>query len=63
MGTFCNAGVPAITVPAGLSSNGLPIGLQFIGQNFKDETLLNIAHWFERETQFVPLNLDFLPCM
>ncbi|XP_077145744.1 glutamyl-tRNA(Gln) amidotransferase subunit A, mitochondrial isoform X1 [Ranitomeya variabilis] len=49
------AGVPAITVPAGLSSRGLPLGLQFIGQAFCEEQLLSVAKWFENQTKFCPL--------
>ncbi len=45
-------GVPAINVPAKLSSQGLPIGLQLTGQNFKDRQLLTIAKWFEQQVQF-----------
>lgn len=54
------SGIPAISVPAGLSAEGLPIGLQFIGQNFKDQQMLTIAKWFEQEVQFKQLNLDHL---
>jgi hypothetical protein len=58
---FCScAGVPAITVPASLSPRGLPVGLQFIGQPFQEQRLLEVAHWFEQNTDFLPLNLDFL---
>ncbi|KAG8582374.1 hypothetical protein GDO81_008029 [Engystomops pustulosus] len=51
------AGVPAITVPAGLSSRGLPLGLQFIGQAFCEQQLLSVAKWFEKQTNFCPLVL------
>ncbi|KAK7494285.1 hypothetical protein BaRGS_00014388 [Batillaria attramentaria] len=54
------AGIPAITVPAALSPRGLPIGLQFIGQNFDEQKLLSVAHWFELNRDFLPLSLDFL---
>ncbi|XP_021380008.1 glutamyl-tRNA(Gln) amidotransferase subunit A, mitochondrial-like isoform X1 [Mizuhopecten yessoensis] len=54
------AGIPAVTVPAGLTSNGLPIGLQFIGQMFKDKEMLTVAKWFEQQVQFENLNLDHL---
>jgi aspartyl-tRNA(Asn)/glutamyl-tRNA(Gln) amidotransferase subunit A len=36
-------GNPAISVPNGLHSNGLPIGIQFLGRDFKEGDLLNIA--------------------
>ncbi|MBP9664527.1 MAG: Asp-tRNA(Asn)/Glu-tRNA(Gln) amidotransferase subunit GatA [Pyrinomonadaceae bacterium] len=41
------AGVPAISVPCGLSSEGLPIGLQFVGNFWSEATLLNLAHKYE----------------
>ena len=60
MANCCVTGVPAITVPAALSPRGLPIGLQFIGQSFHEQRLLNVARWFELSSDFMPLNLDFL---
>jgi len=41
-------GVPAISVPCGISSNGLPIGLQLIGNHFDESRLLNAAYAFEQ---------------
>jgi aspartyl-tRNA(Asn)/glutamyl-tRNA(Gln) amidotransferase subunit A len=41
------AGVPAINVPCGLSSGGLPIGLQLIGNFWSEGLLLNLAHVYE----------------
>ncbi|HEV2663811.1 MAG TPA: Asp-tRNA(Asn)/Glu-tRNA(Gln) amidotransferase subunit GatA [Blastocatellia bacterium] len=41
------AGVPAISVPCGLSSAGLPIGLQLIGNHFDEARLLNAAYAYE----------------
>jgi aspartyl-tRNA(Asn)/glutamyl-tRNA(Gln) amidotransferase subunit A len=43
------AGVPAISIPCGFTSSGLPVGLQFIGLHAAELTLLHIAHTFERE--------------
>ncbi len=40
-------GVPAISVPCGVSGAGLPIGLQLIGDHFDEARLLNAAHAFE----------------
>ncbi len=37
------AGVPAVSVPCGISSKGLPIGLQLIGNHFDEARLLNAA--------------------
>jgi aspartyl-tRNA(Asn)/glutamyl-tRNA(Gln) amidotransferase subunit A len=40
----CNlAGIPGISVPAGMTSGGLPIGLQVLGPQFGEETILQIA--------------------
>jgi aspartyl-tRNA(Asn)/glutamyl-tRNA(Gln) amidotransferase subunit A len=35
------AGVPAVSVPCGISSKGLPMGLQLIGNHFDEARLLN----------------------
>ncbi len=40
------AGVPAISIPAGVSSANLPIGMQLQAKNFEDERLLQFAHYF-----------------
>ncbi len=56
------AGVPAISVPAILSDNGLPVGIQLIGNIEKDELLLNVANWFVKNhtANFKRLNLDMI---
>ena len=41
------AGVPAISVPCGQSSAGLPIGMQLIGDHFDEARLLNVAYAYE----------------
>ena len=43
------AGLPGLSVPCGFS-NGLPVGLQLIGPNFSEETLLRTAHAYESAT-------------
>jgi len=45
------AGVPGISIPAGFS-NGLPIGMQFIGKPFGEETILKVAHAYEQATEW-----------
>jgi aspartyl-tRNA(Asn)/glutamyl-tRNA(Gln) amidotransferase subunit A len=42
------AGVPAISVPCGLTDNGLPVGLQFLGAVTDELLLLELAYNFER---------------
>jgi aspartyl-tRNA(Asn)/glutamyl-tRNA(Gln) amidotransferase subunit A len=46
------AGVPAASVPAGLSSDGLPLGLQITGRAFDEETVLRVAGVLESAAQF-----------
>ncbi len=41
------AGIPAISVPCGISSTGLPIGLQFMGQDLKEVDLLSCAFAYQ----------------
>jgi len=43
------AGLPGISVPGGLSADGLPLGLQLIGRPFDEETLFSLAHVVEQE--------------
>ena len=47
------AGLPGISVPAGLNSEGLPLGLQLIGRPWEEGDLMNIAHTLESVTGFV----------
>jgi amidase len=42
---------PAISVPAGFTPGGLPVGLQIVGRYRDDFGVLQLAHAFERETQ------------
>ncbi len=41
------AGIPAVSVPCGLSSEGLPIGLQLAGNAWSEDVLLNLAYAYE----------------
>jgi amidase len=45
------AGAPAITVPAGFTSQGLPVGLELLGAPLADQMLIRIAGSYERSTQ------------
>ena len=46
------AGLPGISVPAGLGDDGLPLGLQVIGRAFDEETVLKVARAIERAADF-----------
>ncbi|MBK8158851.1 MAG: Asp-tRNA(Asn)/Glu-tRNA(Gln) amidotransferase subunit GatA [Rhodospirillaceae bacterium] len=49
------AGLPGISVPAGLDSKSLPLGLQMIGRAFDEETLLRSAQALEKAANFTAL--------
>lgn len=42
------AGLPAISIPCGVDSKNMPIGMQLIGNHFAEETILNAAYAFEK---------------
>ena len=46
------AGLPGISVPCGVDSKGMPIGMQLIGNRFEEEKILNAAYTFEQEIKF-----------
>ena len=46
------AGLPGISLPSGLSSNGLPLGIQIIGNYFQEKNLLKLALLAEKELAF-----------
>ena len=46
-----HAGVPAVSIPAGLDTRGLPIGIQLIGPDFSEVRLLQAARTYERATE------------
>ena len=46
------AGIPGLSLPCGLNSRGLPIGLQLLARPFDESTLLRTAHAFEQATDF-----------
>jgi aspartyl-tRNA(Asn)/glutamyl-tRNA(Gln) amidotransferase subunit A len=53
--TLNMAGLPGISVPAGLDNKGLPLGLQVIGKPFEEETLFKTAHVIEQAAgKFTP---------
>ena len=46
------AGLPGISVPCGVDSEGMPIGMQLIGNYFEEEKILNAAYTFEQSIKF-----------
>lgn len=46
------AGLPGLSLPAGFSGSGLPIGMQLLAPAFEEERLLRAARMFERETDW-----------
>ena len=46
------AGLPALSVPCGLTPDHLPIGLQLTGRPFDEGTLLRVGDSYERETNW-----------
>jgi len=54
--SFCTIwtllGVPAITIPTGLGSHAMPLGLQIIGNQGESNHLLATAMWCERQLPF-----------
>ena len=41
-----------ISLPCGIDNNGMPIGMQLIGNYFEEEKLLNVAYAYEQKTKF-----------
>lgn len=46
-------GLPAVTLPCGLSANGLPVGFQLVGRPFAEATILRAARGYERARRFL----------
>ena len=49
------AGLPGLSLPAGLNSQGLPLGLQLIGRAFDEETLFRVGHVIEKSANFTAI--------
>ncbi len=45
-------GLPAISVPCGFTTSGLPIGIQIVGAPFAESTVLSLAHAYEQATEW-----------
>ena len=46
------AGLPGMSIPCGIDSKGMPIGMQLIGKHFDEETILRAAYTFEQKEKF-----------
>jgi aspartyl-tRNA(Asn)/glutamyl-tRNA(Gln) amidotransferase subunit A len=46
------AGLPAVSLPCGFTTDGLPIGLQVVGKPFEEATVLRIAHAYQQLTDW-----------
>ena len=46
------AGLPALSLPCGIDLEGLPIGMQIVGKNFDESTILNVAYGYEQSTEW-----------
>jgi aspartyl-tRNA(Asn)/glutamyl-tRNA(Gln) amidotransferase subunit A len=46
------AGLPGMSLPCGFDSQGLPIGLQLVGNYFSEAKMLNVAHQYQRATDW-----------
>jgi aspartyl-tRNA(Asn)/glutamyl-tRNA(Gln) amidotransferase subunit A len=46
------AGLPALSLPCGFDTEGLPIGMQIIGKHFDESTILGIAYAYEQSTDW-----------
>ena len=46
------AGLPGISIPCGVDKEGMPVGMQLIGNKFCEETILNAAYTFEQKIKF-----------
>jgi aspartyl-tRNA(Asn)/glutamyl-tRNA(Gln) amidotransferase subunit A len=46
------AGLPAASIPCGFGAGGLPVGLHLVGNYFSESKILNVAHRYQRETDW-----------
>ena len=56
------AGLPGISLPCGTDSNGLPIGLQLIGDCFKEKNIIRAANSFEHTKGYKHIPLSDKAC-
>ncbi|MDZ7833150.1 MAG: Asp-tRNA(Asn)/Glu-tRNA(Gln) amidotransferase subunit GatA [Desulfobacterales bacterium] len=54
-------GIPGLSVPCGFSQEGLPIGLQLMGNYFDEASILNAAYFFEQQTDYHKQKAGLMP--
>ena len=54
------AGLPGMSLPCGFDSKGLPVGLQLVGDYFSEAKMLNVAHQYQRATDWHVLTPDMV---
>ena len=52
LATALLAGLPALSMPCGFDSKGLPVGAQLIGAPLMEQKVLNAAHAFQQDTDY-----------
>lgn len=57
---FNLSGHPALSLPCGLGTNGMPVGLQLVGRWFDESTLLNLGNAFERSRERLSPDLGWI---
>jgi aspartyl-tRNA(Asn)/glutamyl-tRNA(Gln) amidotransferase subunit A len=46
------AGLPGMSIPCGFGAHGMPVGLQLIGSWFDEARMLNVAHQYQKATDW-----------
>ena len=54
------AGLPGISIPAGLSNDGLPMGVQLMGNRFQEDKIFKVSHVIEKAANFEELKKNIL---
>lgn len=54
------AGIPAMSIPCGVDSKGMPIGMQLMGNHFREDKIINVAYAFEKTRVFKEPDLSKL---
>ena len=52
IGPINHSGQPALSIPCGFTSSGLPIGLMIVGKRFMESTILGIGYAYQQATDW-----------